>query len=96
MYRITHIVFRHACGSLIQYAVKVSKLDLKIFNNHFEVKAQCYPSHCAIIFIQDSSVHHRRPQNLTFTGKETNEINTRSPFWDMVYWVFNSMIMDVL
>lgn len=45
------IVFPHAWGSLIQYVVKVSKLDLKIFNNHFEVKAQSYPNHCAVIFI---------------------------------------------
>ena len=28
-------------------------------------------------------------------GKETNEVNTRSPFWDIAYWVFN-FIMDVL
>ena len=45
------IVFPHAWGSLIQYAVKVSKLDLKRFNNHFEVKAQSYPNHCAVIFV---------------------------------------------
>ena len=33
--------------------------------------------------------------NRASIGKETNEVNARSPFWDIGYWVFNR-IMDVL